>query len=114
MTLDCGTYGIFPIMGNAGFISSTISFGEDLFISSTIFFGEELLDVLQRRLETTRDLDRMAARWAQGSGWFGGSRDLVDMVISTFIGVISSYKYNYLSNNFSVVAGTFIWVISSL
>ena len=92
MTLDCGTYGIFPIMGNAGFISSTISFGEDLFISSTISFGEdlftsstisfgedlfisstisfgeELLDVLQRRLETTRDLDRMAARWAQGPG----------------------------------------------
>ena len=36
------------------------------------------------------------------------------MVISTFIGVISSYKYNYLSNNFSVVTDTFIRVFSSL
>ena len=29
----------------------------------------------------------------------GGSWDLVSMVISTLIGLISNYKYSYLSNN---------------
>ena len=29
----------------------------------------------------------------------GGSWDLVSMVISTLIGVISNYKYGYLNNN---------------
>ena len=32
-------------------------------------------------------------------GLLGGSWDLVSMVISTLIGVISNYKYSYHNNN---------------
>ena len=37
--------------------------------------------------------------WSEVQGLLEGSWDLVSMVISTLIGLISNYKYSYLNKN---------------